>query len=208
MAKVLQGDFTRKKKRMAKKGTEKIAVPGYQLKISITFSDPLIWRRILVPGSMTLASLHRAIQVCMGWSDSDTHQFLVGKIFYQTGFGIENMKKKPEYDEANYKLYQLEESMQFIFTYLYDGGEGWELELTLEDVLPQGCKEKHPVLLDGALGCPPQEVGDIHQYQALLDEFERSGDDSQEYLAIPDGPDFYPEVFDIDVINDRLRDII
>ena len=45
------------------------------------------------------------------------------------------MKKNPEYDEANYKLYQLEESMQFIFTYLYDGGEGWELELTLEDVL-------------------------------------------------------------------------
>jgi hypothetical protein len=207
MAKVLKGDFTGKKKRITPKGATKEPVPGYQLKISITFSDPLIWRRILVPGSMTLAGLHQAIQICMGWNDSETHQFLVGKIFYQSGFGIENMRKKPEYDEANYKLYQLEESMQFIFTYLYDGGEGWELELTLEDVLPAGCKEKHPVLLDGSLGCPPEEVGDIHQYQALLDVFERSGKDSKKYLAIPDGPDFYPDVFDIDSINAKLKEI-
>ena len=69
-------------------------VPGYRLKLAVAFSDPLIWRSIEVPGRMTLDRLHRVIQVCMGWDDSDAHQFLVGKIFYQSGFGIRDMKQR------------------------------------------------------------------------------------------------------------------
>lgn len=43
--------------------------PVYQLKVTLKGSKPPIWRRIQVPGSITLATLHRIIQVIMGWED-------------------------------------------------------------------------------------------------------------------------------------------
>ena len=95
MAKILKGEFGKTKAVRPAGGQMEKAIPGYQLKLAIPFSDPLIWRRVQVPGQMTLADMHRVIQICMGWQDSDTHQFLVWKIFYQPGFGIEDVKRKP-----------------------------------------------------------------------------------------------------------------
>lgn len=43
------------------------AKPGlYQLHIALEGSDPLIWRRVIVPQTITLARLHLVIQVAMG----------------------------------------------------------------------------------------------------------------------------------------------
>ena len=168
MAKILKAEFGKAKAVRQGSGETEKTIPGYQLKLAIPFSDPLIWRRIQVPGQLTLADMHQVIQICMGWQDTDTHQFLVGKIFYQPGFGIEDFKRKPEYDEATFELHQLEEGMQFLFSYLYDGGDGWELQIAVEEILAAGTFKSFPVLLDGANGSPPEEAGDIHQYQALL----------------------------------------
>ena len=179
MAKVLTGDFSRKQQKSAQQVSADEPVPGYRLTLAVAFSDPLIWRSIQVPGRMTLGTLHRVIQVCMGWDNSDTHQFLVGKIFYQSGFGIRDTKRDVAYDEHNFELHQLEEGMQFLFTYLYDGGEGWELEITLEEVIRNGLEDDIPVLLGGARACPPAEVGDIHRYQSLLADAEAAGDSRQ-----------------------------
>ena len=209
MAKVLKGDFSRRPQAApAKTPPSDQPAPAYQLKLSMPFSDPLIWRRIRVPGTMTLVGLHRTIQACMNWNNSETHQFLVGKIFYSPGFGLENRERKPKYDEALFELYQLEEAMSFIFTYLYDGGDGWELEISLEEILEQGVKHKYPVLLGGEYGCPPEDVGDIHQYQALLFALEQSSVESSEIkLDIPGEGEFYPHLCDVQAINDNLRNI-
>jgi hypothetical protein len=39
----------------------------YQLHIRLAYIEPPIWRRILVSGQVTLFSLHRILQVVMGW---------------------------------------------------------------------------------------------------------------------------------------------
>ena len=64
MAKVLKGDFTQKYQTNKQQRSIEDPIPGYQLKLSVAFSDPLIWRTIQVPGKMTLALLHKVIQVC------------------------------------------------------------------------------------------------------------------------------------------------
>ncbi len=207
MAKVLTGDFSRKQQNSAQRASADAPVPGYRLKLAVAFSDPLIWRRIEVPGRMTLKGLHRVIQACMGWDDSATHQFLVGKIFYQSGFGIRDMKKDGAYDEQHFELHQLEEGMQFLFTYLYDGGEGWELEITLEEVIRSGPEDDIPVLLDGARACPPPEVGDIHRYQSLLADAEASSGGGQPDLKLPMTAGFDPDRFDRRAIKDLLAEL-
>ena len=206
MAKILKGEFGKTKDVAPEKGETEKAIPGYQLKLAIPFSDPLIWRRVQVPGQLTLADMHRVIQICMGWQDSDTHQFLVGKIFYQPGFGIEDFKRKPEYDEAVFELHQLEEGMQFLFSYLYDGGDGWELQIAVEEILGAGTFKPYPLLLDGANGGPPEETGDIHQYQALLAALEESGVEPADIrMDLGEVSDYRPYVFDFDGINDQLQ---
>ena len=48
---------------MAKKSLQKI----YQIKVTLDESKPPIWRRLLVPNSITLSDFHKVIQFAMGW---------------------------------------------------------------------------------------------------------------------------------------------
>ena len=54
----------------------------YELKLEMLEVEPLIWRRLLVPGSITLAQLHEVIQTAMGWTNSHLHEFIVGEHGY------------------------------------------------------------------------------------------------------------------------------
>ena len=45
------------------------------LKVTLRGTRPPVWRRLLMPGTMTLADLHQAIQAAMGWKDCHLHVF-------------------------------------------------------------------------------------------------------------------------------------
>ena len=203
MAKVITGVFPEKEE----KKEENKPVPGYILEISIMFSDPLIWRRVAVPGSITLATLHRIIQLAMGWSDSHVHQFLIGKISYEPTLGTAGIAESKRFDERNFKLHTLEEDMGFMFTYLYDAGEGWEHDIRLEEVIPADRNFKKPVLLSGEQACPPEIVRDIHEYQALIEAAEKQSDTGYRELSELSGiTHFDPAFFDLETAKQRLAD--
>ena len=50
----------------------------YLLKIQLIDIKPAIWRRFVVPASITLDRLHDVIQIVMGWTDSHLHEFTIG----------------------------------------------------------------------------------------------------------------------------------
>src|SRR3954468_23031042 len=45
------------------------------LKVTLRDVKPPVWRRLLLPGTMTLADLHEAIQAAMGWHGGHLHAF-------------------------------------------------------------------------------------------------------------------------------------
>ena len=47
----------------------------YQIKVSLEYIEPEIWRRFLVPASMTLDQLHKVLQIAFGWTNSHLHHF-------------------------------------------------------------------------------------------------------------------------------------
>lgn len=51
------------------------AKPLWQLRIELIGIKPTIWRRVLVPGTVSLGKLHQVIQVTMGWMDVHLHEF-------------------------------------------------------------------------------------------------------------------------------------
>jgi hypothetical protein len=203
MAQVIKGVFPQTTKTETKKDDKQ--VPSYILHISITFSDPLIWRRVQVPGTFTLAQLHDIIQLSMGWSDSHVHQFLVGKISYEPTRRSNVPRESKRFDEYKYKLHSLEEGMRFIFTYLYEAGEGWEHEIQLEEIVPPTRQLKHPILLSGEMACPPETVGDIHEYHQLITALESPDSKNQNNLYELTGrPDFDPSYFDLEAAKKRV----
>jgi len=51
----------------------------YQIKVTLLGTKPQIWRRLLVPASLTLAKLHDVLQTAMGWLDCHMHEFHAGE---------------------------------------------------------------------------------------------------------------------------------
>ncbi len=45
------------------------------LKVTLRNTKPPVWRRIMMPASMTLGDLHLAIQTAMGWYSCHIHDF-------------------------------------------------------------------------------------------------------------------------------------
>ncbi len=204
MAQVIKGIFPNSHRQEEKKDEKPAA--SYILHISIAFSDPLIWRRIQVPGHLNLSQLHEVIQRCMGWSNSHVHQFLVGKICYEpTGKKGAMLHESKRFDENKYKLCMLEDDMRFLFTYLYGAGEGWEHLIHLEEIVPPSKPLQGAVLLAGERACPPETVGDVHEYQALLAALETPGDKQQNRLFELSGrSDFDPAFFDLEAMRQCL----
>jgi len=204
MAEVIQGGFPNKK--TISKPNEDKPVPSYVLQISVTFSEPLIWRRIQIPGTNTLGDLHDVIQKSMGWTDSHVHQFIVGKISYEPTIKTKAPRVSKRFDEDKYQLHTLEEGMRFLFSYIYDAGEGWEHEIHLEEVVAPSTTLHAPLILAGERACPPEDVGDIHEYHQLITAFEDP--DNKDYhtlYEITGRPDFDPNFFDLEKAKQRLR---
>lgn len=205
MAQVIKGVFPQSSKTKTATQKDDKQVPSYILHISLIFSDPLIWRRVQVPGTFTLTQLHNTIQLSMGWSDSYVHQFLVGKISYEPAMKSNLPRESKRFDEAKYKLHTLEEGMRFMFSYIYGAGEGWEHVIHLEEVVPPDRQLRHPILLSGEMACPPEAVGDIHEYHHLVTALEspESKDHSRLY-ELTGRPDFDPSHFDLEAAKKRV----
>jgi hypothetical protein len=204
MAKVITGVFPKKEAVKTEKADK--PVPSYILHISLTFSDPLIWRRVQVPGSISLATFHHVIQLSMGWSDTHAHQFHVGKISYEPTLGSAAIGETKRYDERNFQLQDLEESMRFMFAYLYDAGDIWEHEIRLEEVVYPSEKLHNPVLLAGEQACPPETISDVHEYQALLTSLENPAVNGHQKLSeLTGSSDFDPNFFDLEAARHRLQ---
>jgi hypothetical protein len=48
------------------------------LRIELCDIEPLIWRRIVVPASWAMFTLHNYVQRVMGWRDTHAHEFRIG----------------------------------------------------------------------------------------------------------------------------------
>lgn len=51
-----------------KRSCGQLVEPAVRLRISLRDTEPAVWRRIVVPGSMSLLELHAVIQTAMGCS--------------------------------------------------------------------------------------------------------------------------------------------
>jgi yecA family protein len=183
----------------------------FQLKVELQGANPPIWRRIQVPGNITLEKLHSVIQICMGWNDLHLHQFLIDRTCYSLPDEDDLWQTSRPKNEAKYTLQDLRKKIQPLFQYIYDFGDDWIHQITVEKVLPPEEGQASPVLITGRRACPPEDIGGIHGYMHLLEVL--SDPENEEYEEMTDWLDmdfFDPAQFgqeDIAVINATLEEL-
>lgn len=145
------------------------------LTIELRGSKPRIWRRLSLPGDLTLDVVHTLFQAAMGWTDSHLHRFQPGAArgyaapHFVTEFDEEEGEEGTR--EDGIRLDQVLRAPGDRLTYLYDFGDGWEHRVTLESVAPLTPDGREPRCLGGARACPPEDVGGIgghHEIAAWL----------------------------------------
>lgn len=195
---VIQVDFSRHGKKKANPATP---APIYQLKVELQGSEPLIWRRIQVPGNITLDMLHSVLQLCMDWEDQHLHQFLIDKSCYSIPENDDLWQTSRPQDERRFTLHQLADKIRPRFQYIYDFGDDWIHQISVEEVLPAQKDSTAAVLLAGERACPPEDIGGIHRYNHLVEIL--NDPEHEEYGEIADLLElelFEPEQFDEDDI--------
>lgn len=173
----------------------------YLLKIQLLDIEPAIWRRFVVPASIPLDRLHDVIQITMGWTDSHLHEFTIGNKRYT---------EYPKFKEdglpcGRYRLGDLIKQKGRTFRYLYDFGDSWEHELTLEDsryVDPE--LQTEISCLEGERACPPEDVGGLPGYEEFCEAIQDPNHEDHEMLMNWSGGNFDSEYFNCHEVNQEL----
>jgi hypothetical protein len=144
-----------------------------RLRIRLLGISPMIWRRVLVPGSSTLQELHGVIQAAMGWEGLHLYAFRIRAVRYGSlELGIES-------PAVTLESFRLRRNAKL--TYVYDMGDWWEHEVRVEDRIEAAARKHYPHCAGGQGACPPEECGGPQGYQARREE--ASGFDALEDLA-------------------------
>jgi len=177
------------------------ARPIYQIKVTLEWSKPPIWRRILLPKTTTLPRFHSTLQASMGWTNCHLHQVLVGQIRY----GIPD----PEFDtnivdERRVPLSRLLREKGDSLIYEYDFGDGWRHLVELEKALPPDPSLTYPRCVAGERACPPEDIGGVPGYEEFLEAIRDPAHPDHSHASEWAEGRFDQDTFDLNEANSRL----
>jgi len=117
-----------------------------QLKITLRYLSPPVWRRAAVADNITLGNLHTLIQRVMGWGGGHMHEFRLPA----RGFGPPRRRFGHEgEDEDSTLLSEVLSRKGQVLLYEYDFGDGWLHGIALEQTVPLDPAVRYPVCLAG-----------------------------------------------------------
>jgi len=133
-----------------------------QVKFWLTGISPMVWRRVLVPASLTLRELHGVIQVVMGWEGIHLYDFRLRAARYGS---FEVGALSPDVTLATLRFRRGAR-----FVYEYDLNIPWRHEVRIEDRLEPEARKTYPVCTGGGGACPPEDCGGPESFMAHRDE--------------------------------------
>ncbi len=187
-------------------------VHGYRVRLDLHGARPPVWRRLELPGNLTLPRLHDVIQAAMGWCDSHLHRFRT-RNDYRSPYFITQFDLDEGEDgvlEDDIRLDQMVAAEGDQLWYEYDFGDGWDHALSVEAVL-----DEPPAIVrctGGRRACPPEDCGGIGGYEelaawvgsgyddALLPDVFDNAAHARDWLPL----DWHPDHFDVEEINAAL----
>ncbi len=188
----------------------------YQFKIELkNVINPTVWRRLLVSSESTFEEFHRIIQTAFGWENA--HLFFFASKGYSSSPLIEmiydddfwgGMSNKESLDATSVLLSDIFIKAKQKYVYLYDSGDDWFHQLTLEKILPIE-EGKLPILLAGEGTCPPEDCGGPWGYEnlkeILVDKKHPEHKEMKEWLGLKPRELWNANNFDLENFNRLLN---
>lgn len=142
------------------------------LKISLDYSDPLIWREVVVRADIPFSELHHTIQILMNWQNYHIYEFntegyRIGMVFdddIDDGLNESNLL-----NADTTLLRDIITDKGELIRYVYDFGDNWKHTIEVMDITKVQPGEYYPVCLNGEMACPPDDCGGIHEYYHFLE---------------------------------------
>ena len=142
----------------------------YQLKVVLLGISPMIWRRLLVSSTSTIADLHYILQITMGWSDDHLHRFRI----HGREYGIARMGGLSFSDDPNtVRLKDFQFRINEIFFYEYDFTDDWQHQVRIEALLDPDPQQIYPKCIKGRRACPPEDCGGVRAFMTLRQKYSR-----------------------------------
>jgi hypothetical protein len=115
---------------------------------------PLIWRRLLVPATATIAQLHTILQTVFGWGGEHLHRFVIHGVEYGISYvggpGFRDDARRVGLGELGLRAGER-------FTYEYNFAAGWQVDLRVEQIQPGAPGRVYPRCTGGRRAGPPEE---------------------------------------------------
>jgi hypothetical protein len=128
------------------------AEPGFTIKVKLSRSG--VWRRLNVPGELTVFGLHLALQIAFGWHGDHLHQFQAGPFRFAAGeFELEEVVPSDLMTVTDLAALGIRD-----LQYEYDFGDSWLHEIVIEKVLPAGAVSA--IACTAGAGTTPFEDGE------------------------------------------------
>ena len=166
------------------------------LRIELMDTDPVIWREVEVPTSITLKGLHDVVQAAMGWFDQHLWEVRQGRQCYGQPVPGEDDWREPKMIRADkVRLEEILGPRKTTLEYTYDFGDSWDHKLTFTKVRPGDAGLAYPRYVAGERAAPPEDCGGVPGFYAALDAL--ADPEHPEHQEIADWFDGYdPDAFD------------
>ena len=171
-------------------------------RIRITLEDmkPAIWRRVELPVTNSLKTLHLAIQACMLFENYHLFRFDIGDAAYGIRFDEDDFMIGTR-DAAHMRIGKLVERGTTSFTYTYDFGDDWRHRIEIEEIAPAIDGIDYPRLVDGERRAPPEDIGGIPGFEAFLEAMAKPRHPERKSMI-----EWYGRLFDpLDISPDEIN---
>jgi hypothetical protein len=179
------------------------------LRIELRDVEPLVWRRIIVPGAWSLELLHEYLQWVMGWENAHAYEFHVGDLIFAPSVWINEMARNTGTDR--YRVDKKRSISKLVtelgigseFEYHYDMGDGWVHRLVLEETAAIWSRVELPIPMctAGENACPPEDVGGPPGFANFLECLANPSNKGHADMLQWIGGVFDPKGFDLNQLN-------
>jgi len=155
------------------------------VRIELCDTEPLIWRQVEVPTSITLKVLHDIVQITMGWLDTHLWEFTITGQRYGLPMD-EDWGTAPRKEAGKIRLRDVLQPRKTTIDYLYDFGDSWQHRLTVTNIRQADPAISYPRYIGGEWNGPPEDCGGIPGFYDMLaavaDLKHPNHDDAKEWL--------------------------
>jgi Plasmid pRiA4b ORF-3-like protein len=184
----------------------------YQIKCKLLHTKPAVYRTILVDSNTNFYELHHIVQLSMGWGNYHLFNFRYHDYWLElpneedeTDNGFSRFQK---IDPRAIALKEFFISPKSKIIYTYDFGDSWNHEIQLQKILAPDSSIAVPYCLKGKYACPPEDCGSIPGYYNIIEIMKNPKHrEYKEYLEWLNGEPYNMEEFDINLVNENLKDL-